>query len=462
MLRMIDREVTYITQFTSILTLLAFFITMLFIFWRPKGLNEAIPATIGAFMVILCGSVSLTDLGEIGSKVTGASVTILATMIMAIALESFGFFYWVAAKLLQQSRGSGIKLFWLTNSLCFLMTIFLNNDGSVLITTPILLLVLKYLGLKKHQKTPYLISGVLIATASSAPIGVSNIVNLISLKMIGMDLYLHTAMMFVPSMMGLLFMACLLFIFFYKRLPKSLPDIPNHFQSLQHRRYHPLHSPSAPLPKRNQTKIMLFVLAFVFLVRISLFAASYTGISVPLVAVIGSIILLAWRWVYFKTSPKDLLYKSPWHIFIFAFTMYILIYGLHNIGFTELLVNYFEPMVSGSLSYATFVSGISTSVFSNLFNNHPALMISTFTLTEMSLNPSTAKIIYLANIIGSDIGSLLLPIGTLATLIWMHILKQHDESISWGEYLKTTILIIPLTVLFTLTCLYFWISWLFL
>lgn len=459
---MIVREVKYITQFTSILTLLAFFITMIFIFWRPKGLNEAIPATIGALMVLLCGSVSLTDLGEIGSKVTGASVTILATMIMAIALESFGFFYWVAAKLLQQSRGSGIKLFWLTNSLCFLMTIFLNNDGSVLITTPILLLVLKYLGLKKHQKTPYLISGVLIATASSAPIGVSNIVNLISLKMIGMDLYLHTAMMFVPSMMGLIFMACLLFIFFYKRLPKSLPDIPNHFQSLRHRRYHPLHSPSAPIPERNQTKIMLFVLAFVFLVRISLFAASYTGISVPLVAVIGSIILLAWRWVYFKTSPRDLFFKAPWHIFIFAFTMYVLIYGLHNIGFTELIVNHFKPIVSGSLSYATFVSGISTSVFSNLFNNHPALMISTFTLTEMSLNPSTAKIIYLANIIGSDIGSLLLPIGTLATLIWMHILKQHDDSISWGEYLKTTILIIPLTVLFTLTCLYFWISWLFL
>lgn len=294
---------------------------MIFIFWRPKGLNEAIPATFGALMVLLCGSVSLADLGEIGTKVTGASVTILATMIMAIALESFGFFYWVAAKLLQQSKGSGIKLFWLTNLLCFLMTIFLNNDGSILITTPILLLVLKYLGLKKHQKTPYLLSGVLIATASSAPIGVSNIVNLISLKIIGMDLYLHTAMMFVPSMMGLIFMTCLLFMFFYKRLPKNLPDIPSHFQSLRHRRYHPLHSPSAPLPERNQTKIMLFVLAFVFLVRMSLFAASYTGISVPLVAVIGSFILLSWRWIYFKTSPRDLLYKSPWHIFIFAFTM---------------------------------------------------------------------------------------------------------------------------------------------
>ncbi len=120
-------------------------------------------------------------------------------MIMAIALESFGFFNWAAAKLLHRAKGSGIRLFWLTNLLCFSMTLFLNNDGSVLITTPILLLVLQYLGLKRHQKTPYLISGVLIATAASTPIGVSNIVNLISLKMIGMDLYLYTNMMFIPG-----------------------------------------------------------------------------------------------------------------------------------------------------------------------------------------------------------------------------------------------------------------------
>lgn len=61
----------------KIFTLLAFFVTMIFIFWRPKGLNEAIPATFGALMVLLCGSVSLADLGEIGTKVTGASVTTL-------------------------------------------------------------------------------------------------------------------------------------------------------------------------------------------------------------------------------------------------------------------------------------------------------------------------------------------------------------------------------------------------
>src|SRR3954466_3471466 len=196
---------------------------MVLIFWRPKGMNEAIPATIGAILIFLCGSVSLADIADISSKVTGAALTIMATLVMAIALESIGFFNWVTAKLLEATKGSGLRLFWLTNILCFLMTLFLNNDGSILITTPILLLLLEKFGLNNMQKIPYLISGALIATASSAPIGVSNIVNLIALEIIGMDLYLHTAMMFVPATTGLLLLMFLLYLVFYKKLPKVIP-----------------------------------------------------------------------------------------------------------------------------------------------------------------------------------------------------------------------------------------------
>ncbi|MDK2599888.1 ArsB/NhaD family transporter [Bacillus stercoris] len=91
-------------------------------------------------------------LREIGTKVTGASVTILATMIMAIALESFGFFYWVAAKTAPTIHRFRHQAF-LANQFALLShDHFLNNDGSVLITTPILLLVLKYLGLKNIKK----------------------------------------------------------------------------------------------------------------------------------------------------------------------------------------------------------------------------------------------------------------------------------------------------------------------
>lgn len=419
-------------------------------------MNEAIPASIGAILVFLSGSVSTGDLLDISSKVTGAAITIIATIVMAIVLESFGFFSWTAALMLKLSKGSGIRLFWYTLLLCFLMTLFFNNDGSILITTPILILILNNLGLKKRQKIPYLLSGALVATASSAPIGVSNIVNLIALKIIGMDLYLQTEMMFVPGVIGLLFLSLLLYRLFKKDIPKEIFFHSYSIPLQTSRPYHPLRKDSENLFDQ-QKKLMIYMLVFVFLVRVSLFIASFIGISVSLVAVLGSIILLIWRWIYLKKNPKDVVTKIPWHILIFAFCMYVIIFGLHNIGLTSILLDHLKSLVHDSLFHASLTMGIITAIMANIFNNHPALMVATLTLTEMGLSPLLLKTVYLSNIIGSDIGSLILPIGTLATLIWMHILKKNNIKITWLEYIKVTIIVIPLTLIFTLLCLYLWL-----
>ena len=440
------------------MTILSFVVTLIFILWRPKGVNEAIPATIGAIFVLLSGSVSLSDLGVITETISGAAITIIATIVMAIVLESFGFFNWVAEKLAEKARGSGIRLFWYVNLLCFLMTLFFNNDGSILITTPILVMLLNNMGLKNHQKIPYLLSGGLVATASSAPIGVSNIVNLIALKIVHMSLYLHTAMMFVPATLGLLFLVFLLYLRFKKVLPKTVPI---KVSGLTLTSYHPL----KPGPKyssgKERSKFMRNVLLFVFAVRISLFVASYIGIPVSVMAVIGSLVLLGWRWVYLKIPPVDMIKKTPWYILVFAFSMYVIIYGLNNIGLTDWLIGFMRPMVSGSLLHASVMMGTLLSVLSNIFNNHPALMVGTLTLTHMGLDMLTLKVAYLANVIGSDMGSLLLPMGTLATLMWMHIIRKGKVKFSWWEYVKVTVVVIPPATLFTLVVLYYWVSSLF-
>jgi arsenical pump membrane protein len=203
------------------------------------------------------------------------------------------------------------------------------------------------------------------------------------------------------------------------------------------------------------------ILIFVFSVRISLFVASFIHFPVPLMAVIGSTFLLGWRWYYLKIAPTDMIRKTPWYILLFAFSMYVIIYGLHNIGLTQMLIHLMQPLVSGSLVHASVMMGILLSILSNLFNNHPALMVGTLTLTNMGLDPLTLKISYLASVIGSDIGSLLLPIGTLATIMWMHIIKRGKVKLSWGQYLKVTATVIPITVIFTLVILAFWVSWIF-
>lgn len=445
------------------LTILAFALTTIFILWRPKALNEAIPATGGAILVLWSGSVSLSDLIVIGETVSGAAITIMATIVMAIVLESFGFFQWAAEGLAFRARGSGIRLFWYVNLLCFLMTLFFNNDGSILITTPILLMLLNEYNLKNHQKIPYLLSGALIATASSAPIGVSNIVNLIALEIVDMDLYMHTLMMFVPATLGLLLLTGLLFLCFYRQLPRRLPlktfiHQPNTPTPLRHPLVEPTRTPGDSV---NRNKLMFRILLFVFLVRISLFIASYLGIPVELAACLGSGVLLIWRWIYMKISPTDMLRKVPWHILVFAFSMYVIIYGLNNVGMTAMLIRVIEPIVSGNLLNASLLMGGLMSLLSVFFNNHPALMVGTMTLTQMQLDPLTLKLAYLASVIGSDIGSLFLPIGTLASLIWLHILKQHHVKVSWDDYVKITVIVIPPTVIFTLTCLAFWVQWLY-
>lgn len=433
---------------------------MVLVLWRPRGINEAIPATFGAFLIFLSGTVTLSDLADIGSKISGAAITILATMVMAISLESFGFFHWMAAKIHQLARGSGKRLFWLTILLCFLMTMLFNNDGSIMITTPILLFLLNRLKIKPLQKLPYLISGALIATASSVPIGVSNIVNLIALKIIGMTLYQNTIMIFVPGVLGLLFLSAMLYLVFLKELPETIPlGTKDGFYGSN--RVHPLQTKLETVDIQKKTKLMIKVFSFVFIVRASLFAASYFGLPVPMVAVFGSLILLVWRWIHLKLTPVDVLKKTPWHIFIFAFNMYVIIYGLRNIGLTNLLVYYLEPIVEDGVFHASFIMGTLLTLLSNIFNNHPALMVGTISLTQMHLSPLMLKAIYLSNIIGSDIGSLLLPIGTLATLIWMHILKQNHVKITWKQYVRITFLVIPPTVFFTLFCLYLWLRLLF-
>jgi len=298
------------------ITIITFLVTLGFILWRPKGINEAIPAAIGAFIVVLCGGVSLSDLGIIAETISGAAITIMATIVMAIVLESFGFFNWVAEILAAKAKGSGIRLFWYVNLLCFLMTLFFNNDGSILITTPILVMLLNNMGLKNHQKIPYLLSGGLIATASSAPIGVSNIVNLIALKIVHMSLYLHTAMMFVPATLGLLLLVGLLFLRFYKVLPKT---IPTKITGLSFKSYHPLKPVLEHSSDKDRSRFMRNVLLFVFAVRVSLFVASFVNIPVSLMAVFGSLVLLAWRWAYLKIPPVDMLKKTPWYIIVFAF-----------------------------------------------------------------------------------------------------------------------------------------------
>jgi arsenical pump membrane protein len=447
-----------------ILSFSIFALVTLFIIWRPFGIQEFLPATIGAVAFVALGIVSIPDLYSVLGIVSGASLTILSTIIMSIVLESVGFFRWAAFNIALKARGSGFVLFWYINLLCFLMTLFFNNDGSILITTPIILKTLSILNLRPHQKLPYLISGALIATGASAPIGVSNLANLIALKIVGLDLNSYAIMMFIPAMAGIAIIAFLLFLSFKNVIPRKIPLMPaSSIQNLTEmyngpeskKKYHPLQYNPDNNPLMN-VKMFRICLSIVILVRISFFVLAPLNISTEWPAVIGAILLILISRRQQGVRIVHILKKTPWQILLFAFSVYVVIYGLHNSGLTTILVHHLENIVSENHFNAIFSMGFLLTIMSNICNNLPSVMIGTLALTEMNLDPSTLQISYLANIIGADIGSLILPMGTLASLIWMHILKEHGVPISWRKYIQTSIWIVPLGLIGSLICLYLW------
>ncbi|MCM3174260.1 MULTISPECIES: arsenic transporter [unclassified Paenibacillus] len=438
------------------LTFGVFIITVIFLMWRPGGLNESIPTSLGALLLILTGVSSYAHIVGIFGIVSGAAVTILSTIVMSIILDSIGFFRWIALNMIEKARGSGFRLFWLVLLLCFLMTIFFNNDGSILITTPIIIRICFILRLKMHQQLPYLISGALIATASSAPIGLSNLANLIALQMVGLNLNTYTQMMFVPSMLAIIVMTVLLFYYFRRSIPKVIHHFPVSLQSSSGSGYHPLQTDET----ENKVDWWLFrvCIGIVVFIRAGYFLAEQVGIRMEVVALTGVILMLIVRWYRTRTGLKDVITQTPWHILLFAFSIYVIVDSLHRAGMTASIIQWMKPMIEGGNASIIAVSGLMLTLLSNLFNNLPSVMIGTFAVTDLQLSESQLHLAYLANILGSDIGALLTPIGTLATLIWMYILKTHHIRVSWKQYMKVTIIVVPISLIVSLISLFIWTS----
>lgn len=342
---------------------IVFSLTILFMLWRPYGINETIPTTIGAGIILLTGIVSWSDVFNIFDIVRGPALTILATIMMTIVLDSIGLFRWIAVNIVIRSKGSGVRLYLYTNLLCFLMTLLFNNDGSILITTPIIIYIAKLLHLKPHQSLPYLISGAIIATAASAPIAVSNISNLIALKIVNLSLNSYVQMMFIPSMIGIFTIAILMYFYFRKNLPKKIKNV--HFKF-----NHPLQIQySHPLEIKNEFAKIDWTLfkhcvTIVVLTRACFFLFSPLGVATEWVGLTGAFMLIGYRWIKNRTGIIDVIKGTPWHILLFAFNMYVLVYGLKNIGLTEMIHEMLQGVVESSIFSSIFVMGFLSTAFS--------------------------------------------------------------------------------------------------
>lgn len=424
-----------------------FIVTLVFVIWQPKNLGIGWSALAGAAIALATGVVQWADVAVVWDIVWDATFTFVALIIISLILDEAGCFSWAALHIARWGNGRGHVLFALIVLLGAVIAAFFANDGAALLLTPIVIVILVRLQFSAPAALGFIIATGFIADTASLPLVISNLVNIVSANFFEVPFSRYAAVMVPVDLVSIAASLAVLWLMFGRGIPRRY-DV-----AMLDR---PASAIIDPLVFRVAPPILVIVLAAFFVV------AQW---QVPYSLVMGSaaLVLMAiagrwWRRGAGAVVPLgSVIRNAPWQIVLFSLGMYLVVYGLGQAGLTDYGAAALTWLGRQGVVIATLGTGFLSAVVASIMNNMPSTLVGALAIDQATVPALTRELMIYANVIGNDLGPKLTPIGSLATLLWLHVLAGKGYRISWGQYMKVGLVLTPPVLFVTLLALALWL-----
>ncbi|MXS85551.1 arsenic transporter [Nitrosomonas sp. HPC101] len=425
-----------------LIAILIFIFTLALVIWQPRGLGIGWSASIGATIALVSGVVNFSDISVVWDIVWNATAAFIAIIIISLLLDEAGFFEWAALHVARWGGGNGRMLFVFIVLLGAVVSALFANDGAALILTPIVMAMLIALKFSPAATLAYVMAAGFIADTASLPLVVSNLVNIVSADFFKIGFSEYAKVMIPVNLVSITGSLGVLYLYFKQNIPIQ------HDASL-------LKAPGEAIRDLATFKAGWIVLV---LLLIGFLALEPFGIPISFVAIAGALILLMVAANSRIISTRKILREAPWQIVIFSLGMYLVVYGLRNEGLTGYIADLLNVFAGYGLWGATLGTGLLAAFLASVMNNMPTVLIGALSIDASSATGTIKEAMIYANVIGCDLGPKITPIGSLATLLWLHVLARKNMIITWGYYFKVGIVLTLPVLTATLSALALWLD----
>lgn len=417
-----------------------FVAVLVLIIVQPRGLSIGWTALGGAVVALLAGIVSWSNVGTVVGIVWNATLTFVAIILISLILDAAGVFEWSALHMVRFARGHGLQLFLLLGVLGALVAMFFSNDGAALILTPIVYEQAKALKLDSKATLALIMTSGFIADTTSLPLVVSNLVNIVSAGYFHLGFGSYALRMVPVDVVALAASLGVLYLFYRRSLPAVVTTADRR-------------SPASAIKDPQVFRAAWVVLTLLLL---GYFASQFLHWPVAIFAGAAAIGLL----IVAHRSPvvpiPSLVKNAPWNIVVFSVGMYVVVFGLRNVGLTHLLGGVLTALGHHSFLAGIMGTGVVAAGLSSVMNNLPTVLINALAVHDATVGHAMRIAMAYANVVGCDLGPKITPIGSLATLLWLHVLDRRGVRITWGYYMRVGIALTVPVLLVTLAALWGW------